>query len=152
MAVNPNTQFSSGAVYTADEANRFPRGVMAFGTSTATTTPGAVESTQITASAFTAVANRYYRITYYEHENAGNTHRFIRRRMDMDMGMTFNPSKAAIALVGLICMTVLIAIGAIQQDQGLPIITMIIGYAVGNGIQALSNKQVEPIIRKKDPK
>ena len=28
MAVNPNTQFSSGAVYTADEANRFPRGVM----------------------------------------------------------------------------------------------------------------------------
>jgi hypothetical protein len=66
MAVNPNTQFSSGSVYTADEANRFPRGVMAFGTSTATTTPGAVESTQITASAFTAVANRYYRITYYE--------------------------------------------------------------------------------------
>jgi phosphotransferase system glucose/maltose/N-acetylglucosamine-specific IIC component len=70
--------------------------------------------------------------------------------MDMDMDMTFNPSKAAIALVGLICMTVLIAIGAIEQDQGLPIITMIIGYAVGNGIQALSNKQVEPIIKKKN--
>jgi phosphotransferase system glucose/maltose/N-acetylglucosamine-specific IIC component len=45
---------------------------------------------------------------------------------------------------------VLIAIGAIDQDQGLPIITMIIGYAVGNGIQALSNKQVEPIIKKKN--
>jgi phosphotransferase system glucose/maltose/N-acetylglucosamine-specific IIC component len=72
--------------------------------------------------------------------------------MDLDMDMSLNPSKAAIALVGLICMTVLIAIGAIDQDQGLPIITMIIGYAVGNGIQALSNKQVEPIIRKKDPK
>ena len=84
------------------------------------------------------------------HENAGDTHRSIRRRMDMDMGMTFNPSKAAIALVGLICMTVLIAIGAIDQDQGLPIITMIIGYAVGNGIHALSNKQVEPIIKKKN--
>ena len=68
------------------------------------------------------------------------------------MGMTFNPSKALIALVALICMTVLIAVGAIEQDQGLPIITMIIGYAVGNGIQALSNKQVEPMIRKKDPK
>jgi hypothetical protein len=84
------------------------------------------------------------------HENAGDTDGFIRRRMDMDMGMTFNPSKALIALVGLICMTVLIAVGAIEQDQGLPIITMIIGYAVGNGIQALSNKQVEPIIKKKN--
>ena len=72
--------------------------------------------------------------------------------MDMDLDMTFNPSKALIALVALICMTVLIAVGAIEQDQGLPIITMIIGYAVGNGIQALSNKSVEPIIRKKDPK
>jgi hypothetical protein len=83
-------------------------------------------------------------------ENAGDTDRSIRRRMALDLGMTFNPSKALIALVGLICMTVLIAVGAIDQDQGLPIITMIIGYAVGNGIQALSNKQVEPIIRKKN--
>jgi hypothetical protein len=35
------------------------------------------------------------------HENAGDTHRSICRRMDMDMDMTFNPSKALIALVGL---------------------------------------------------
>jgi hypothetical protein len=28
MAINPNTQFSSGAVFTADQANRFPRGIM----------------------------------------------------------------------------------------------------------------------------
>jgi hypothetical protein len=83
-------------------------------------------------------------------ENAGNTYRSIRRRMDLDLDMTFNPSKAAIALVGLICMTVLIAIGAIEQDQGLPIITMIVGYSVGNGMAALSNKQVEPIIKKKN--
>jgi phosphotransferase system glucose/maltose/N-acetylglucosamine-specific IIC component len=47
-------------------------------------------------------------------------------------------------------MTVLIAIGAIEQDQGLPIITMIVGYSVGNGMAALSNKQVEPIIKKKN--
>jgi hypothetical protein len=84
------------------------------------------------------------------HENAGNTYGSIRRRMDMDMDMSLNPSKAAIALVGLICMTVLIAIGAIEQDQGLPIITMIVGYSVGNGMAALSNKQVEPIIKKKN--
>jgi hypothetical protein len=66
--------------------------------------------------------------------------------------MTFNPSKALIALVGLICMTVLIAVGSIDQDQGLPIITMVIGYSVGNGMAAIMNKEVEPIIRKKDPK
>lgn len=66
--------------------------------------------------------------------------------------MTFNPSKALIALVGLICTTVLISVGSIDQDQGLPIITMVIGYAVGNGIAALTNKEVQPIIRKKDPK
>jgi hypothetical protein len=70
--------------------------------------------------------------------------------MDMDMDMSLNPSKALIALVGLICMTVLIAVGSIDQDQGLPIITMIVGYSVGNGMAALSNKQVDPIIKKKN--
>jgi hypothetical protein len=64
--------------------------------------------------------------------------------------MTFNPSKAAIALVGLICMTVLIAIGAIDQDQGLPIITMIVGYSRRKRHGRTSNKQVEPIIKKKN--
>ena len=49
-------------------------------------------------------------------------------------------------------MTVLIAVGSIDQDQGLPIITMIVGYSVGNGMAALSNKPVEPIVRKKDPR
>jgi hypothetical protein len=43
------------------------------------------------------------------HENAGDTDRSIRRRMDMDMDMSLNPSKARSHLVGLICMTVLIA-------------------------------------------
>jgi len=66
------------------------------------------------------------------------------------MGMSVNPSKALIALLALICMTVLIAVGAIDQDQGLPIITMIVGYSVGNGMAALTNKEVQPIIRKKD--
>jgi hypothetical protein len=70
--------------------------------------------------------------------------------VDLDLGMIFNPSKALIALVGLVCMTVLIAVGSIDQDQGLPIITMIVGYSVGNGMAALTNKPVEPIIKKKN--
>ena len=67
--------------------------------------------------------------------------------------MTFNPSKAAIALVGLICMTVLIAVGAIDQDAGVPILTMIIGYSIGNGVNALRGTDNTGIInRKKDVK
>ena len=86
------------------------------------------------------------------HENSCRRRRTRHRISRMDMGMTFNPSKALIALVGLICMTVLIAVGSIDQDQGLPIITMIVGYSVGNGMAALTNKPVEPIMKKKDPK
>jgi hypothetical protein len=66
--------------------------------------------------------------------------------------MTFNPSKALIALVGLVCITVLLSIGKLQTSEGVPIITMIIGYSVGNGMAALTNKTVEPIIKKKDTK
>lgn len=66
--------------------------------------------------------------------------------------MTFNPSKALIALVGLVCITVLLSIGKIETTEGVPIITMIIGYSIGNGMAALTNKEVQPIIRKKDSK
>ena len=72
--------------------------------------------------------------------------------MGLDLGMSINPSKALIALVALICMTVLIAVGAIDQDQGLPIITMIVGYSIGNGINAFRGTDNTGIIngRKKD--
>jgi len=61
MAINPNTNFSAGAVLTSAQQNRFPRGVMAF---TKATASGAInsEAVQITGSSFTAVANRYYKI------------------------------------------------------------------------------------------
>ena len=57
-----------------------------------------------------------------------------------------NPPKALIALVGLICVTVLMAVRAIDSTAGMPIITLVIGYAVGNGVAARSNQTVEPII------
>lgn len=65
MAVFPNVDFSSGAVLLASQQNRFPRGVVGYGqhvTNTAFTT----ETTTATTNIFTAVANRYYRITYFE--------------------------------------------------------------------------------------
>jgi presenilin-like A22 family membrane protease len=60
-----------------------------------------------------------------------------------------NPPKALIALVGLICLTVLIAVNAITSEAGLPVITAIVGYAIGNGISAKTGQPVEPIIGKK---
>jgi hypothetical protein len=49
-------------------------------------------------------------------------------------------------------MTALLGVGAIETDQGLPIITMIVGYSVGNGMAALTGKPVEPIIKKRETK
>ena len=61
-----------------------------------------------------------------------------------------NPSKALIALVGLICITVLMAIGKLDMENGMPVLTLIIGYAVGNGIAAKQGEPVQPIIGRKD--
>ena len=60
-----------------------------------------------------------------------------------------NPSKALIALVGMICITVLMVVDAIESQTGVPILTTVIGYAVGNGIAAKTGQPVEPIIGKK---
>jgi hypothetical protein len=66
MAINPNTDFSSGAVLTAAQQNRFPRGIMALATSTTTDSSVTAEEVELGAISFTAVASRYYKITYFE--------------------------------------------------------------------------------------
>ena len=60
-----------------------------------------------------------------------------------------NPPKALIALVGLICLTVLMALQAIEEATGTGLIGSILGYAIGNGIAARSGQAVEPIISRK---
>lgn len=82
----PNTNFSSGAVLTAAQQNNFPRGVMARATSQTSyvlTTSSTVLVTGMTVT-FTAVANRYYKITYYEPQGQtpnvlGNTQTFLKQ-------------------------------------------------------------------------
>ncbi len=61
-----------------------------------------------------------------------------------------NPPKALIALIGLICLTVLMALEAIDSATGTGMIGTIIGYAVGNGIAARQGKPVDPIIGNKE--
>jgi len=65
MAINPNTNFTTGAVLTADQQNRFPRGIMAYAQSTSSSGVNTTEAVIFTVS-FTAVANRYYKLTYHE--------------------------------------------------------------------------------------
>ncbi len=61
-----------------------------------------------------------------------------------------NPPKALIALISLVCLTVLLAIGAIDKATGTGMIGTIIGYAVGNGIAAKQGVPVNPIIGNKE--
>jgi len=60
-----------------------------------------------------------------------------------------NPSKAMIALVALVCVTVLLATNSVDQSAGTGLIGMIAGYAVGNDIAARRGDEVTPIIGRK---
>jgi len=66
MAIAPNTTFFTGYTLTATQLNAFPRGIMALTTATSSDTTITSEEVQIAGSLFNAVANRYYKITYYE--------------------------------------------------------------------------------------
>jgi hypothetical protein len=66
MAINPNVTFVAGDTFTAGQANRFPRGIVAYNADTSTDSTITSEEVEITVAAFTAVADRLYRITYYE--------------------------------------------------------------------------------------
>ena len=57
-----------------------------------------------------------------------------------------NPPKALILLVALICITVLLAVGRVTTEAGLPIISAIVFYGIGNGVAARSGEPAEPVI------
>lgn len=63
-----------------------------------------------------------------------------------------NPPKALILLVALICVTVLLAIGKVTTEAGLPIITAIVFYGIGNGVGARQGQQSPKIFEQKPPK
>ena len=61
-----------------------------------------------------------------------------------------NPSKALIALVALICVTVLMALGKIDETGGMGILGMITGYSVGNGVGAIKRKDTSGMFGPKE--
>lgn len=60
-----------------------------------------------------------------------------------------NPSKALILLVALICITGLLAVGRITTEAGLPLISAIVFYGIGNGVGAKQGGST-PIVGPKD--
>jgi len=71
MAISPNVDFVAGNILTAAQQNQFPRGVMGYAELTTNTNNFTAITTTMSAT-FTAVANRYYRITYFEPFLLGN--------------------------------------------------------------------------------
>ena len=61
-----------------------------------------------------------------------------------------NPSKAFILLVGLISVVVLMALDKVSTEAGLPIVSAVVFYGIGNGVAARSGVPVQPVIGKRD--
>jgi hypothetical protein len=63
---SPNTTFVAGNVLTAAQMNNLPFGLVSKTDVTSSVGSITVETVRITSPSFTAVANRLYRISYYE--------------------------------------------------------------------------------------
>jgi len=99
MAVSPNTDFTSGAVLTAAQMNKVPRGLMAdVVTSSTTDTSVTAEEVMLTVT-WTAVANRNYRIVYIEPALSGTsiTSATFRLRSGTVTGTVLNSTVVAIS-------------------------------------------------------
>ena len=57
-----------------------------------------------------------------------------------------NPPKAVILLAALAGIVLLMALGRIDTASGMPLLTAITFYAIGNGVSSRSGKPSEPII------
>ena len=60
-----------------------------------------------------------------------------------------NPPKALILLVALLSLVLLMAIGKVDTDSGMPILTAIVFYGIGNGVAAKTNQQSPKIFESK---
>ena len=57
-----------------------------------------------------------------------------------------NPPKAWILGLGILGLIILMALGRVDSAAGLPVLTALCGYGVGNGIAAASGTPAEPIL------
>lgn len=57
-----------------------------------------------------------------------------------------NPAKLLVATILIVCMTALMMTKTVSSEAGVPFLTAIGGYVLGNGIAARKNEPVEPIL------
>lgn len=62
-----------------------------------------------------------------------------------------NPPKALILLVALLSLVLLMAIGKVETEAGMPILTAIVFYGIGNGVAATKGQQSPKIFEHKKP-
>lgn len=62
-----------------------------------------------------------------------------------------NWSKLITALTALIAVTVLMSTGSIGSGEGIPVITLVLGYMLGNGVAAAQGASVQPIFARRPP-
>lgn len=66
--------------------------------------------------------------------------------------LSVNTTKAIIAILGLISIVILMVSHTIEANAGIPIITALIFYAIGNGVGAVMKGDVQNLISTKtDP-
>ena len=63
-----------------------------------------------------------------------------------------NLPKFLILLVGLLCLTALMIADKIDMASGVPMLTMIIGYSIGNGVNAKQGNESSNVFGTKTPK
>ena len=63
-----------------------------------------------------------------------------------------NLPKFLILLVGLLCLTALMIFDKIDMASGVPMLTMIIGYSIGNGVNAKQGGESSNVFGIKTPK
>lgn len=62
-----------------------------------------------------------------------------------------NWPKFVFALVAMLCMTILMVAGTVTADVGVPFLTAVSGYMLGNGIAAVKSQPQQPIFEPTDP-
>ena len=60
-----------------------------------------------------------------------------------------NQPKLLIILLSIVCITVLMAVGKLDQSAGTGMLGSIVGYSIGNSVRPKDGSQVPPIISKK---
>ena len=63
-----------------------------------------------------------------------------------------NLPKFLILLMGLLCLTVLMVFDKIDMASGVPMLTMIIGYSIGNGVNARQGNDTSNVFGAKPKK